>query len=80
MLDAAVKDATRGAEIAFNEYQAGTVDYTTAALAQTTQLSTQQDALSVQQQRLLDAVSLIGDVGGGWSADELAHGPVASSK
>ncbi|MET3653992.1 efflux transporter outer membrane subunit [Dyella japonica] len=80
VLDAAVKDATRGAEIAFNEYQAGTVDYTTAALAQTTQLSTQQDALSVQQQRLLDAVSLIGDVGGGWSADELAHGPVASSK
>lgn len=84
VLDAAVKDATRGAEIAFNEYQAGTVDYTTAALAQTTQLSTEQDALSVQQQRLLDAVSLIGDVGGGWSAEELAHGPTgvvgASSK
>ncbi len=75
VLDAAVKDATRGAEIAFNEYNAGTVDYTTAATAQTTQLSTEQDALSVQQQRLLDAVSLIGDLGGGWSADELAHAP-----
>lgn len=77
VLDAAVKDATRGAEIAFNEYNAGTVDYTTAATAQTTQLSTEQDALSVQQQRLLDAVSLIGDLGGGWSADELAHAPAA---
>ncbi|PXV61817.1 efflux transporter, outer membrane factor (OMF) lipoprotein, NodT family [Dyella jiangningensis] len=77
VLDAAVKDATRGAEIAFNEYNAGTVDYTTAATAQTTQLSTEQDALSVQQQRLLDAVSLIGDLGGGWSADELAHAPTA---
>ena len=71
VLDAAVRDATRGAEIAFNEYQAGTVDYTTAATARATQLSTQQSALDVQQQRLLDAVSLIGDIGGGWSASEL---------
>lgn len=64
VLDAAVHDASRGSEIAFNEYQAGTVDYTTAATAQTTYLNTQQSALSVQQQRLLDAVSLIGDLGG----------------
>jgi NodT family efflux transporter outer membrane factor (OMF) lipoprotein len=69
--DALVSDATQGAHIAFNEYQAGTVDYTTAATAQATQLSAQQSALSVQQQRLLDAVSLIGDLGGGWSADAL---------
>ena len=73
VLDSAVHDATRGAEIAFNEYQAGTVDYTTAATARATQLSTQESALSVQQQRLLDAVSLIGDVGGGWSASELEN-------
>ncbi len=71
VLDSAVQDATRGAQIAFNEYQAGTVDYTTAAVAQATQLSTQESALNVQQQRLLDTVSLIGDVGGGWSASEL---------
>ena len=64
VLDAAVHDASRGSEIAFNEYQAGTVDYTTAATAQTTFLNTQQSALNVQQQRLLDAVSLIGDLGG----------------
>lgn len=79
VLDAAVKDATRGSEIAFNEYNAGTVDYTTAAVAQATALSTQQDALSVQQQRLQDAVSLFGDLGGGWSADALGHAPVASA-
>jgi NodT family efflux transporter outer membrane factor (OMF) lipoprotein len=71
-LDAAVRDASRAAEIAFNEYQAGTVDYTTVATAQATQLSTQQTALSVQQSRLLDAASLIGDLGGGWS-DSLLH-------
>jgi hypothetical protein len=27
----------------------------------------------VEQQRLLDAVSLIGDLGGGWSASELKN-------
>ena len=55
VLDTAVRDATRGTEIAFNEYQAGTVDYTTVATAQATQLNDQQTALNVQQQRLLDA-------------------------
>ncbi len=68
VLDSAVKDAARGSEIALNEYQAGTVDYTTVATAQATQLSTEQSALNVTQQRLLNTVSLIGDLGGGWSA------------
>jgi NodT family efflux transporter outer membrane factor (OMF) lipoprotein len=71
VLDSAVKDAARGAEIALNEYQAGTVDYTTVATAQATQLSTEESALNVKQQRLLDTVSLIGDLGGDWSASGL---------
>jgi NodT family efflux transporter outer membrane factor (OMF) lipoprotein len=71
VLDSAVKDAARGSEIALNEYQAGTVDFTTVATAQATQLSTQQSALNVTQQRLLDTVSLIGDLGGDWSASAL---------
>jgi NodT family efflux transporter outer membrane factor (OMF) lipoprotein len=79
VLDDAVKDSTRGAQIALNEYQAGTVDYTTAATAQATQLSTEQSALSVQQQRLLDTVSLIGDMGGGWSADQLSDSKPSTS-
>jgi NodT family efflux transporter outer membrane factor (OMF) lipoprotein len=68
VLDSAVRDATRGSEIALNEYQAGTVDYTTVATAQATLLSTEESALNVKQQRLLSAVSLIGDLGGDWSA------------
>jgi NodT family efflux transporter outer membrane factor (OMF) lipoprotein len=74
VLDAAVRDAIHGAEIASNEYQAGTVDYTTVATAQTTALSNQQTALNVREQRLMDAASLIGDLGGGWSDSEL-HDP-----
>jgi NodT family efflux transporter outer membrane factor (OMF) lipoprotein len=71
-LDVAVKDAIRGTQIALAEFQAGTVDYTTVAQAQVTQLSDQQSALSVQQSRLTDAVSLIGDLGGGWSDSQLS--------
>ena len=64
----------RGTAIALAEFQAGTVDYTTVAAAQETQLSNQQNALSVQESRLADAVALIGDLGGGWSASQL-HNP-----
>ncbi len=71
VLESLVRDAARGAEIALNEYQAGTVDYTTAAAAQATEFNAQENALNVQQQRLLDTVSLIGDLGGGWSAGDL---------
>ncbi len=70
-LDVAVKDAKRGTEIALAEFEAGTVDYTTVALAQETQFADQQTALNVQQNRLLDAVSLIADLGGGWSDSQL---------
>ncbi len=73
-LDIAVHDAIRGTEIALAEFQAGTVDYTTVAAAQEAQLSAQQTALSVEQSRLTDAVSLIGDLGGGWSDSQL-HDP-----
>ena len=73
-LDTAVTDAVRGTEIALAEFKAGTVDYTTVAQAQETQLADEQTRLSVQQSRLTDAVSLIADLGGGWSAAKL-HSP-----
>lgn len=71
VLDAAVRDAKQGAEIARNEYLAGTVDYTTVAMAEATELIDEQDALLVQQSRLVDAATLIGDLGGGWSTAQL---------
>jgi outer membrane protein TolC len=74
VLDAAVRDATRGAEIARNEYRAGTIDYTTVSTTQATELNDEENALSVQQSRLIDAVTLIGDLGGGWSDAKLHDG------
>lgn len=73
-LDTAVRDAIRGTDIAMAEYKAGTVDYVTVTQAQQVQLSDQQTALAVEQSRLADAVSLIGDLGGGWAAQDL-HRP-----
>jgi len=71
VLEDAVRDSRRGTEIAHNEYQAGTVDYTTVATAMATQLTDEQNALSVQQTRLIDAATLIGDLGGGWTDAQL---------
>jgi NodT family efflux transporter outer membrane factor (OMF) lipoprotein len=71
VLEAAVRDARHGAEIARNEYLAGTVDYTTVAVAQSTALSNEQSALAVRQSRLVNAATLIGDLGGGWSVAQL---------
>jgi NodT family efflux transporter outer membrane factor (OMF) lipoprotein len=73
-LDTAVKDAARGTEIALAEFKAGTVDYTTVAQAQEVQFTDEQTLLSTEQSRLTDAVSLIADLGGGWSAADL-HRP-----
>jgi NodT family efflux transporter outer membrane factor (OMF) lipoprotein len=73
-LETAVKDAARGTEIALAEFKAGTVDYTTVAQAQEVQLGDEQTLLSAQQTRLTDAVSLIADLGGSWSAADL-HSP-----
>jgi NodT family efflux transporter outer membrane factor (OMF) lipoprotein len=78
-LDVAVHDAERGSQIALAEFQAGTVDYTTVAAALEIQLTDEQSALSVQQSRLMDAVSLIGDLGGGWSQTQL-HDPLHPNK
>jgi NodT family efflux transporter outer membrane factor (OMF) lipoprotein len=72
-LEIAITDAKLGTQIAMEEYRAGTVDYTTVALAQQTELADQQSALSVQLSRLVDTVSLITDLGGGWSTAQL-HG------
>ncbi len=65
---AAVTDANRAVQIALNEYEAGTQAYTIVVTAQATLLADQENALTVQQNRLLASISLIQDLGGGWQA------------
>jgi NodT family efflux transporter outer membrane factor (OMF) lipoprotein len=64
----AVADAQSALRIAINQYQAGTVNYTTVVSAQITLLADQQAALAVQQNRLLASVALFQDLGGGFQA------------
>jgi outer membrane protein TolC len=69
--DAAVRAAYQAVQIALNEYQAGTQAYTTVVTAQTTALSNAETALTIQLDRLVDTVSLIEALGGGWDRSQL---------
>jgi outer membrane protein TolC len=68
---AAVRAAQQAVEITLNEYQAGTVAYTTVITAQVTLLSDQETALLVQENRLIASVALVQALGGGWDASQL---------
>jgi outer membrane protein TolC len=68
---AAVQDARQAAQIALNEYQAGTQAYTTVVTAQVILLNDQETALSVQENRLLASVALIQALGGGFNENQL---------
>ena len=71
MEQAAVQAAERAVQITLNEYQAGTMAYTSVLTAQTTLLSDQQPALQVQEDRLLASVGLVAALGGGWDTSQL---------
>lgn len=70
----AVADAQIGLRIALNQYQAGTVSYTTVVSAQLVLLGDQESALSLQQNRLLASIALYQDLGGGFAASSLTTG------
>lgn len=69
--DAAVALARRAVQIALNEYRAGTQPFTTVITAQNLLLADEEAALTVQQDRLVASVTLIEDLGGGWTAARL---------
>jgi NodT family efflux transporter outer membrane factor (OMF) lipoprotein len=68
---AAVQAAQHAVEITLNEYQAGTVAYTTVITAQVTLLADQETALLVQESRIIASVALIQALGGGWDTSQL---------
>jgi len=68
---AAVQAAQHAVEITLNEYQAGTVAYTTVITAQVTLLADQETALQVQESRLIASVALVQALGGGWDISQL---------
>jgi NodT family efflux transporter outer membrane factor (OMF) lipoprotein len=67
----ASKAAREAVQIALNEYQAGTQNFTTVVTAEATALSDDEALLTTREQRLLAAVSLIVALGGGWDEAKL---------
>lgn len=67
----ALEAANKAVTVAFNQYMAGTQIYTTVITAEVTALSNAETALQIQQSRILDSVSLVEALGGGWDASEL---------
>jgi NodT family efflux transporter outer membrane factor (OMF) lipoprotein len=69
--DQAVKSAQEATRLAINEYKAGTIAYTQVVVAQTAELVSERNAVTVLQNRLTASVGLIEALGGGWSTDQL---------
>ncbi len=62
----AVKDAQQAVEVYLNQFQAGTVAFTTVVTAEITLLADQETELTYRQNLFLASVTLIEDLGGGW--------------
>jgi len=67
----AVTEAALASKISLNEYNAGTVDFTTVVTAQVTELTNRETALSINGAQLTSSVALIQALGGGWTSDDI---------
>jgi NodT family efflux transporter outer membrane factor (OMF) lipoprotein len=71
--DGAVKAAQEAQQLTLNQYEAGTVDYTSVITAQANALSSEQTAIGILESRATASVSLISALGGGWDASQLPN-------
>jgi NodT family efflux transporter outer membrane factor (OMF) lipoprotein len=69
----AVAAAKQAVQIYLNQYQAGTVAFTTVVTAEATQLSDEESLLTTRQNLFIASVSLIEALGGGWDASLLPN-------
>ncbi len=67
----AVDAAKQAVQIYLNQYQAGTVSFTTVVTAEATQLVDEENLLTTRQNLFIASVALIEALGGGWDASLL---------
>jgi len=67
-----VSSAKLAADVSLNEFNAGTVAYTTVITTLQTLLADQETALTIKQNQLVASVTLIIALGGGWDASGLS--------
>jgi NodT family efflux transporter outer membrane factor (OMF) lipoprotein len=67
----AVKDARQAVNVYLNQFQAGTIAFTTVVTAEITLLADEETELTIRQDLFLASVALIEALGGGWDANLL---------
>lgn len=70
-LQASVRSSDEALKITENQYRAGTVDYTSVVVAQSTALQARNAELQLEASRLTTTVDLVVALGGGWNEAEL---------
>lgn len=68
---AAAASAEAAVRLTLNQYQAGTVAYTSVVVAQATALGDRETELNILASRLTASVTLVEALGGGWTAEQL---------
>jgi outer membrane protein TolC len=71
VVNEAAAQARKATELYLNQYKAGTVDYTTVISAETTAFSDELQVAALLEERQIASVTLIEDLGGGWSVEDL---------
>ncbi|MFV3306680.1 efflux transporter outer membrane subunit [Pseudomonas sp. NY15181] len=69
----ALDSAREALRLTFNQYKAGTIDYSNVVTTQTTALSNERTLLTLQGSRLTASVQLIAALGGGWDTAKIAE-------
>jgi len=67
----AVQDQRRAVDVYLNQFQAGTVAYTTVVTAEILLLTDEESELTIRQDLFLASVNLIEALGGGWDTNLL---------
>jgi outer membrane protein TolC len=67
----AVADERKAVDVFLNQFQAGTVAFTTVVVAEVALLADEESELTTRQNLYLASVSLIEDLGGGWDTAQL---------
>jgi NodT family efflux transporter outer membrane factor (OMF) lipoprotein len=78
-LQASVSSSDQAARIFRNQYNAGTVDYTTVVIAEIAAYNAHNAELQLEASRLTTTVDLIVALGGGWNTSELNGKGTAST-
>ena len=78
-LQASVTSSDQARRILENQYNAGTVDYTSVVVAEAAAYNAHNAELQLEANRLTTTVDLIVALGGGWNASELGSKGTAST-